>query len=126
MRLSRPELDQSVLPEADPARSEELMARIARAVVERQMTVPAIMLLESVKPLSFLGNQLLIFLDPIVSLVVTSRDYYAFVRMLDDRENLEKLLVAIEEENARIDALRTAEKASRPKRRGLFPLFRHR
>lgn len=126
MRLSRPELDQSVLPEADPARSEELMARIARAVVERQMTVPAIMLLESVKPLSFLGNQLLIFLDPIVSLVVTSRDYYAFVRMLDDRENLEKLLVAIEEENARIDALRKAEKASRPKRRGLFPLFRHR
>jgi hypothetical protein len=102
------------------------MARIARAVVERQMTVPAIMLLESVKPLSFLGNQLLIFLDPIVSLVVTSRDYYAFVRMLDDRENLEKLLVAIEEENARIDALRKAEKASRPKRRGLFPLFRHR
>jgi len=126
LRLSRPELDQSVLPEADPARSEELMARIARAVVERQMTVPAIMLLESVKPLSFLGNQLLIFLDPIVSLVVTSRDYYAFVRMLDDRENLEKLLVAIEEENARIDALRKAEKASRPKRRGLFPLFRHR
>lgn len=126
MRLSRPELDQSVLPEADPARSEELMARIARAVVEREMTVPAIMLLESVKPLSFLGNQLLIFLDPIVSLVVTSRDYYAFVRMLDDRENLEKLLVAIEEENARIDALRKAEKASRPKRRCLFQLFRHR
>jgi hypothetical protein len=126
LRLSRPELDSSLLPDASPESYDALVAKIAKAIVEREMTVPAIMLIESVKPLSFLGNQLLIFLNPIVSLVISSKDYYTFVRMIEDRDNLEKLLVAIEEENARVDAARKAEKAARPRRRSLFPLFRHR
>lgn len=126
MRLSRPELDSSLLPDASPESYDALVAKIAKAIVEREMTVPAIMLIESVKPLSFLGNQLLIFLNPIVSLVISSKDYYTFVRMIEDRDNLEKLLVAIEEENARVDAARKAERAARPRRRSLFPLFRHR
>jgi hypothetical protein len=121
--LSRPELDQSLAHEASSADYAELIAKIAKAVVEREMTVPAIMLLESVKPLSFLGNQLLIFFNPIVSLVVTSKDYYSFVGMIEDRDNVEKLLIAIEEENARFEAARKAEKASRPRRRGLFRFF---
>jgi hypothetical protein len=126
LRLSRPELDSSLLPDASPEGYDALVAKIAKAIVEREMTVPAIMLIESVKPLSFLGNQLLIFLNPMVSLVISSKDYYTFVRMIEDRDNLEKLLVAIEEENARVDAARRAEKAARPRRRSLFPLFRHR
>ena len=79
----------------------DLIDRIARAIVSRQLTVPAIIFLESIKPLSFLGNQLLIFANPVVSLVVQSKDYYRFVRMIEDRENIEKLTVAIENENAR-------------------------
>jgi hypothetical protein len=126
LRLSRPELDSSLLPDASPESYDALLAKIAKAIVEREMTVPAIMLIESVKPLSFLGNQLLIFLNPIVSLVISSKDYYTFVRMIEDRDNVEKLLVAIEEENARVDAARKVEKAARPRRRSLFPLFRHR
>jgi len=77
------------------------MQSIAREIVQRQLTVPAIIFLESIKPLSFLGNQLLIFANPVVSLVVRTGNYYKFVRMIEDRENLEKLTVAIEEENAR-------------------------
>jgi hypothetical protein len=74
-----------------------------------------------VKPLSFLGNQLLVFLNPLVSLVVTSGDYYAFIRMIEDRENIEKLLVAIEEENARDAARRRHAKQQRKRSsRGLL------
>ncbi|MFO8182649.1 MAG: hypothetical protein R6U39_00610 [Candidatus Aegiribacteria sp.] len=79
----------------------EFMESIAREIVQRQLTVPAIIFLETIKPLSFLGNQLLIFANPVVSLVVSTGNYYKFVRMIEDRENVEKLTVAIEEENAR-------------------------
>lgn len=79
----------------------ELITRISKAIVVRQLTVPAIIFFETIKPLSFLGNQILIFSNPIVSLIVTSKDYYTFVRMIEDRDNIEKLIKGIEDENAR-------------------------
>ncbi|GEM_PF-205342 len=90
-----------------------LIDKLAKGIVQRQLTVPAIIFLESIKPLSFLGNQLLIFANPVVSLVVSSGEYYRFVRMIEDRENIEKLTLAIEEENARDATLKREQKASR-------------
>lgn len=110
---------------ADAAEGEsydDLIGKIAREIVSRELTVPAILFLESVKPLSFLGNQLLVFLDPVVSLVVTSGEYQRFVRMLEDRGNLEKLITVIEEENALEEARRREERSRRP-RRGLKALL---
>lgn len=98
----------------------DLIEKIAKAIVSRQLTVPAIILFESVKPLSFLGNQLLIFANPVVSLIVQSKDYYLFVKMSEDRENLEKLIVAIEDENARDDQRRKARKIARRKNKRSF------
>jgi hypothetical protein len=77
------------------------MEKIANGIVQRQLTVPAIIFFESIKPLSFLGNQMLIFANPIVSLVVQSGNYYKFIRMIENRENIEKLTLMIEEVNAR-------------------------
>lgn len=103
----------------------DLMARLAKQIVARQLTVPAIIFLESMKPLSFLGNQLLIFANPVISLVVSSGDYYRFVRLLEDRGNIEKLTLAIEEENA-LDAARRRDlrAAGRSGRRGFLRRFR--
>lgn len=98
----------------------DLMEKIAKAIVQRQLTVPAIIFLESIKPLSFLGNQMLIFANPVVSLVVQSGNYYKFIRMIENRENIEKLTIIIEEENARdvqsrreLKETRRKEKSSR-------------
>ncbi len=119
MSLFGPGLNPEDFESDTPQAVEDLLGRIARKVVEREMTVPAIMLLEMVKPLSFLGSQAMVFLNPVVSLVVSSDDYYRFMRLMDDRENIEKLAVAIEEENARENARREAAKPRRRKR-GLF------
>ncbi len=78
----------------------DLMEKISKEIVQRQLTVPAIIFLESIKPLSFLGNQMLIFANPVISLVVQSGNYYKFIRMIENRENIEKLTIMIEEENA--------------------------
>ena len=111
--------------EDGPEDFQSLIERIAKAIVERQLTVPAIIFLESVKPLSFLGNQFLVFMNPIVSLVVASSEYYRFVRMMEDRDNVEKLIVAIENENSTFNEQKEAEKAQRRKsRKGLFSRYR--
>ena len=100
----------------------DLIERIAREIAQRQLAVPAIMFLESVKPLSFLGNQLLIFANPVVSLVVRSGDYYRFVRMIEDRDNVEKLIRGIEEQNAEFMARQREARMERRRRRR--PLLR--
>ncbi|MCK4806609.1 MAG: hypothetical protein KAT09_03135 [Candidatus Aegiribacteria sp.] len=106
----------------------EFMSKIAKEIVQRQLTVPAIIFLESIKPLSFLGNQILIFANPVVSLVVQSGNYYKFVRMLEDRENIEKLTVAIEEENAlevqRRSELKESHRKEKQDRKSFWSRFR--
>jgi hypothetical protein len=69
------------------------------ATVRYRMTVPAILFLESVKPLSFLGSQAMYFFEPMVRAVFRVPDYERFAAMMERRENLEALLVAIERQD---------------------------
>lgn len=104
------------------------MSKIAKEIVQRQLTVPAIIFLETIKPLSFLGNQLLIFANPVISLVVQTGNYYKFVRMIEDRENIEKLTVVIEEENAlevqRRSEMKEARRKEKQDRKSFWSRFR--
>ncbi len=102
----------------------DLIERISKAIVVRQLTVPAIIFFETIKPLSFLGNQILIFSNPMVSLIVTSKDYYKFVRMIEDRDNIEKLIKGIEDENARDIQQKRELKESCRKKKSFLSRFR--
>lgn len=79
-----------------------------------RMTVPAILFLESTKPLSFLGSQALYFFEPFIRAFFTVPEYERFARLLERRETMEALLVKIEEKDA--DA-RNAEQAEKARRR---------
>ena len=83
-----------------PERQAELLRKIADQVVKRKLTVPAIMFLESVKPVSFIGSQGLVFLQPIVQAVLNRKEYDEITLMMESRENVEKLLVEIEKQEA--------------------------
>jgi hypothetical protein len=72
------------------------MDRFARRIVDWRMTAPAILFLESAKPLSFLGNQALIFFQPIVQSIFNFKTYDEVTEILEDRENLEYLLCKVE------------------------------
>ncbi len=78
----------------------EAMDRFAAKVVDWRMTAPAIMFLESSKPLSFLGNQALIFFEPIVQSIFSFKSYDEVAEILEDRENIDYLLCKIEEMDA--------------------------
>jgi len=75
---------------------EALLDRIAGAVVRFGMTVPAVFLLESSKPLSFVGSQFLHFLSPIVHSVLNAEELDRLAVMLERRDTIEVLIRRIE------------------------------
>lgn len=89
-------IPQPTPPESTEADDEALINRIAGEIVRRRMTTPAILFLESVKPLNFVGSQFLAFMDPILRLFLTIRDYDRLVRLLEKRESIERVIQAIE------------------------------
>lgn len=93
---------------------DRLFERIAEATVRYRMTVPAILFLESVKPLSFVGSQALYFFEPMVRAVFTVPDYERFAALMERRENLEALLVAIEQKD---ESARREERERRDRER---------
>jgi len=74
------------------------------------MSVPAIFFLESVKPLSFIGSQAMVFFEPFVRALFSVPEYDRFATLMERRENLEALLVRIEEQDA---AVRRDEREAR-------------
>jgi len=70
---------------------------VAQEVVSRRLAAPATFLLESSRPLSFVASQGLVVLGPFVDAALDVPSYDAFVRMIEKRENVDKLLERIEE-----------------------------
>jgi len=94
--IDLPPEEQELAPE-----EQELMRRIAQKVVDRGMTVPAILFLESVKPLNYIGSQVMVFMEPFMQAILRSvNDYNLFQRMMEKRDNVERLLQKIEELDA--------------------------
>lgn len=81
-------------------RQEEILERLASKVVEWRMAVPAVLFLESVKPLNYVGSQVLVFFAPIVNTVFTIKDYDEFVALMEERGSIELLLKRIESKDA--------------------------
>lgn len=100
-----------------PERQKELLAKIAGQIVKRKMTTPAILFFESVKPLSFVGSQALVFLQPIIQAFLNRREYDEIVLMMEERENVEKLLLEIENQEAQWQQREQSEKLEAKKLR---------
>ena len=78
-------------------KDEELVEKVAKKIVNMRMTVPAVFLLESSKPLAFLGGQLLVFLEPFIQTLFNFKQYQRFAFLMENRDNWERLLRKIED-----------------------------
>ena len=74
----------------------QLISNLAQKIVRHGMAIPAIFFLEMVKYLSFFGGQLMIFFCPIITVFIQSHSYYKMAELLEDRKNVEYLLIQIE------------------------------
>ena len=79
-----------------PEREKELIDKLARFVIDRHMETPAVLFLESYKPLSFIAGQFgMAYLSPLMPLFGPwSKEGLA---LLQKRENVEKVIKRIEE-----------------------------
>ena len=75
----------------------EIISNLAKKIVRHGLAVPAIFFLEMVKYLSFFGSQLMVFFGPIITVFIASSSYYKYAELLEDRNNVEFLLLKIEE-----------------------------
>ncbi len=80
----------------DPARQREVLARVAERLIARRLTAPAIFVLESSRPLSFVASQALVFFQPIVQGLLGVKDYAVFAAAIEDRANIEWLIGELE------------------------------
>lgn len=77
-------------------RREEILTKIARKTVDLRLTPLAILMLEANKPLSFIGSQLMIFFQPVVTAIFPFTQYEEITALLEDRANIERLIRTIE------------------------------
>ena len=94
--MELPDPDKINIPEEENA----VLEKLATKVVDRGMTIPAILFLESVKPLNYISSQAMVFFEPIVQSVFNFKDYDTMRIALEKRETLEILLLKIEKHDA--------------------------
>ena len=77
-------------------KDQALIEKVAQGVVSRRMTAPAILFLESVRPVSFVSGQALVFFGPVLEMVLKREEIERGAKMLERRDVLETLTVRIE------------------------------
>ena len=93
------------------------MRRFATAIVQRRMALPAVLFLESMRPMNFVGSQALHFFNPVLGTVFNFKELEQLAMFLEKRESIPALVADIElleDERERAQAL---ERAARPRRR---------
>ena len=75
---------------------DQLVERMAHIIARWGLVTPAITFLEANKPLSFVGSQALLMLQPLTDLFVARELSADLVTLLADRNRLEKLVARLE------------------------------
>ena len=74
----------------------EIISNLAKKIVRHGLAVPAIFFLEMMKYLSFFGSQLMVFFGPVITVFITSSLYYKYAELLENKKNVEFLLLELE------------------------------
>lgn len=74
----------------------KLMEKLAGIVVSRRLTAMAVFFLESSKPLSFIGSQFLVCMQPFIKTFFEFKDYDRITALMEDKDNVELLIQSIE------------------------------
>ncbi len=77
-----------------------LLEKVARLIVKRGMALPALLFLESLGPLNFLGSQVLHGLRPFLELVCNATEMERLASVLERRDSVPRLIAMIQEQAA--------------------------
>ena len=87
------------IPEQDRLTEEERgwLQKLADGVVERGLADPALFMLESFRPLNYIGSQAVVFFRPMLSVLFDTRTCDRVAELLSRRGAVEHLIRMIEE-----------------------------
>jgi len=116
---------QEIIVEISDAEAAEMVEKVARFIAERHFAAAGIMLIESLRPLHSIGSQALFFVLPFAEILFDSQKYQRFALMIQNEENLKKLVKRMDELDEEInrerrEAARLKRKRRRAKRRAFW------
>ncbi len=85
--------------EISEERKEELINFMAEEIVARGLTTIGIISLESIRPVTFLGSQCMVFMQPIVQAFFSFKSYSEIAAFFEEPHNVELVIRKIEQLN---------------------------
>ena len=101
--------------EISEERAIELIEKLSNFIAIRRMAAPAIMTIESLRPLARIGSQLMHFLAPFAEIIFNAKEYQEFAVLLENEEYVQLLIKRIDEID--VDMFREERKSRRLKRK---------
>ena len=82
----------------DPTEEQKIIVdKVCYEVVKRHMVLPATVLLETFRPLNYIGSQIMNFFQPIVTAVLPCDGYNDFSQFLEQRGSVDYLCQRLKE-----------------------------
>jgi|TARA_B100001013_G_scaffold249418_1_gene154831 hypothetical protein len=82
----------------DPTEEQKIIVdKVCHEVVKRHMVLPATVLLETFRPLNYIGSQIMNFFQPMVTAVLPGDGYNDFSQFLEQRGSVDYLCRRINE-----------------------------
>ncbi len=82
---------------AEPTDAQEAaVEKVCQEVIRRHMATPALIMLETFRPLNYIGSQVLHFFHPIISAILTTDAYRNFTEFLERRGSIDYMCQRIE------------------------------
>lgn len=101
--------------EISEERAVELIEKLSKFIAEKRMAAPAIMTIESLRPLARIGSQLMHFLAPFAEIIFNAKEYQEFAALLENEEYVRLLIKRIDEID--VDMFREERKSRRLRRK---------
>jgi len=101
--------------EISEERAIELIEKLSGFIAEKRMAAPAIMTIESLRPLARIGSQLMHFLAPFAEIIFNAKEYQEFAVLLENEEYVRFLIKRIDEID--VDMYRDERKEKKLKRK---------
>jgi hypothetical protein len=79
--------------------SEQLLEQISQQICRWRLTLPAIIFLQTTRPLSFLASQTLLLCQPLISAFYDAPQIAGYADLLADRTNVDRLVARLEEDS---------------------------
>ncbi|RLC57177.1 MAG: hypothetical protein DRH89_04105 [Candidatus Cloacimonadota bacterium] len=101
--------------EISEERAVELIEKLSNFIAQKRMAAPAIMTIESLRPLARIGSQLMHFLAPFAEIIFKPKEYQEFAVLLENEEYVRLLIKRIDEID--VDMFREERESKKLKRK---------